>query len=127
MSNRVKIGNLAATVMKQLDEYSGLCSENMKEAVKKTAKTVKQDISANAPERYGHYKKSWATKNVKETQTALEITVHSRNRYQLAHLFEHGHALRNGGRSKAIPHIAPAEEKGVILLEKEIERSLRNG
>ena len=79
MSNRVKIGNLAATVMKQLDEYSGLCSANMKEAVKKTAKTVKQDISANAPERYGHYKKSWATKNVLESQTKLEITVHSRN------------------------------------------------
>ena len=125
MSNRVKIGNLAATVMKQLDEYSGLCSANMKEAVKKTAKTVKQDISANAPERYGHYKKSWDTKNVLESQTKLEITVHSRNRYQLAHLLEFGHALRNGGRSKAFPHIAPAEERGVKMLETEIERSLR--
>ena len=58
MSNRVKIGNLAAAVMKQLDEYSGLCTENMKEAVKKTAKTVKQDISENAPVRYGQYKKA---------------------------------------------------------------------
>jgi len=127
VSDKVSIGNLAATVMKQLNDYSDLCSDNMKDAVKKSAKLVKQEISSTAPIGTGAYAKSWATKNVKETQTALEITVHSRNRYQLAHLLEHGHALRNGGRSKAIPHIAPAEEKGVILLEKEIERSLRNG
>ena len=111
--------------MKQLDEYSGLCTENMKEAVKKTAKTVKQDISENAPERYGQYKKSWATKNVLESQTKLEITVHSRNRYQLAHLLEHGHAKRGGGRVSARPHIAAAEETGIKKLEEEIERSLK--
>ena len=127
MSNKVSIGNLAAAVMNQLNNYSNLCTENMKDAVKKSAKAVKQEISATAPVRTGAYAKSWATKNVKESQTALEITVHSKNRYQLAHLLEHGHALRNGGRSKAIPHIAPAEEKGVKLLEDEIERSLRNG
>ena len=127
MSNKVSIGNLAAAVMNQLNNYSNLCTENMKDAVKMSAKAVKQEISATAPVRTGAYAKSWATKNVKESQTALEITVHSKNRYQLAHLLEHGHALRNGGRSKAIPHIAPAEEKGVKLLEDEIERSLRNG
>lgn len=127
MADKVSVGNLAAAVMKQLNDYSDLCSDNMKDAVKKSAKAVKQEISATAPVGSGTYAKSWATKNVKETQTSLEITVHSRNRYQLAHLLEHGHALRNGGRSKAIPHIAPAEEKGVKLLEEEIERSLSNG
>ena len=55
------------------------------------------------------------------------MTVYSRNRYQLAHLLEHGHAKRNGGRTRAIPHIAPAETIGEEQLMKEIERMIKDG
>jgi len=75
----------------------------------------------------GTYSKSWAVKNTKETANALEVTVYSRNKYQLAHLLEHGHAKRNGGRVAGKSHIAPAEETGIRQLEAEIERGLRNG
>ena len=64
---------------------------------------------------------------IKETSTSLAVTVYSPSRYMLAHLLEHGHAKRNGGRTRAIPHIAPAEEAGVEQLEREIERGLRYG
>ena len=124
MSDRVKIDNLANAVMESLEDYADLATDDMKAAVKKSAKTVKSDIAANAPKRTGKYAKSWATKTTKETSTALELTVHSRNRYQIAHLLEHGHAKRGGGRVAAIPHIAPAEEKGAEELEREIRRAL---
>ena len=124
MSDRVKIENLANAVMESLEDYADLATDDMKAAVKKSAKTVKTDIAANAPKRTGKYAKSWATKTTKETSTALELTVHSRNRYQIAHLLEHGHAKRGGGRVAAIPHIAPAEEKGAEELEREIRRAL---
>ena len=42
----------------------------------------------------------------------------------LAHLLEHGHAKRGGGRVRAIPHIAPAEQTGIEELEKEIAKAL---
>lgn len=53
--------------------------------------------------------------------------MYSRNRYQLAHLLEHGHAKRGGGRVAARPHIALAEQSGIEQLEQEIERCIRNG
>lgn len=122
---KVKIGKLADAIMEGLEEYKDLATDEMKKSVKKSGKTVKQEIEKNAPKRTGKYKKSWAVKTTKEDANSIEVTVHSRNRYQLAHLLEFGHAKRGGGRVRAIPHIAPAEEVGVKELEDEIERTLR--
>jgi hypothetical protein len=110
--------------MQGLSEYAELTDKAMKKAVRKTATAVKNEIAANAPEKTGRYKKSWATKKVKENSHALEMTVHSKNRYQLTHLLEKGHALRNGGRARAFPHIAPAEEHGAEMLEDLIRKEL---
>ena len=96
----------------------------MKKAVRKSATQVKNEISANAPRDTGKYAKSWATKKTGENSHSLEMTVHSKNRYQLAHLLEKGHAKRGGGRVSGKPHIAPAEENGVQLLENLIEGAL---
>ena len=122
--SKTTVGNMAEAIMKELDEYSGLASDSVKTAVKAAAKTVKTEISANAPVRTGKYKKSWTTKTTDESSSSLHITVHSKNRYQIAHLLEHGHAKRNGGRVRAIPHIAPAEEIGVEQLERDIKSAL---
>ena len=127
MGTRITADQLAAAVMKELEEYADMTTDGVKNAVRKAAKTVKEGIEAGAPVRTGKYAKSWATKTTGENSHALEITVHSRNRYQLAHLLEHGHAKRGGGRVSARPHIAAAEAEGIEELEREIERSVRNG
>lgn len=118
------VDDLADLVMDGLREYSELADTAMKKAVRKTAASVRKEISENAPKRTGDYAKSWATKKVTENSHKLEITVHSKNRYQLAHLLEHGHAKRNGGRVNGKPHIAPAEENGADLLESLITKEL---
>lgn len=124
MSDRVRIDQLAAAVMEGLTEYADLATEDMKKAVKKAGATVRREIQANAPKDTGDYAKSWSVKNVRETANAMEVVVHSRNRYQLAHLLEFGHAKRGGGRVPGKAHIAPAEEKGVRELEREIQKAL---
>ena len=123
----IPVGNLADEVMKQLNEYAEVTTDGMKKAVNDAGKTVKKEIQANAPVQSGKYKKSWTVKKTAESATKLEVTVHSKNRYQLAHLLEHGHAKRGGGRVAGRSHIAPAEEAGIKELESEIERCLKNG
>lgn len=124
---KVSIDGMADAIMQSLNEYAETTSTGVKAAVRKTGNEVKKQISAGAPVRTGAYAKSWATKNTKENSHALEVTVYSKNRYQLAHLLEHGHAKRGGGRVAARPHIAAAEQAGIQMLQQEIERCVRNG
>ncbi len=90
------VDDLADLVMDGLREYSELADTAMKKAVRKTAASVKKEISENAPKDTGTYAKSWATKKTKENSHSLEMAVHSKNRYQIAHLLEKGHgAMRS--------------------------------
>ena len=125
MAERVSVDQMAQTIMDGLLEYADFATEDMKAAVKKAGNKAKSDVQAGAPVDRGKYKKSWAVKTTKENANALEITVHSKNRYQLAHLLEFGHAKRNGGRTRAFPHIAPAEAAAAELLEREVEAALK--
>lgn len=119
-----KIDNLAKEIMEGLKEYTDLATDDVKKAVRKVGNTVKKDIATTAPKDTGTYAKSWTVKKTKETSNSLEVTVHSKNRYQLAHLLEHGHAKRGGGRVAARPHIAKAEESAIETLENEITKAL---
>ena len=123
-SDRVRIDSLAASVMAGLTEYADLATDDLKKAVRKAGTTVRKEIEANAPKDKGTYAKSWSVKNTRETSNSLELTVYSKNRYQLAHLLEFGHAKRGGGRVAGKAHIAPAEEAAATTLEQEITKAL---
>ena len=123
-SDRVKIDGMAAAIMKGLEEYAEVATSDLKASVRKAGSNVRKDIQANAPKKTGAYSKSWSVKTTKETSNTLELTVYSPKKYQLAHLLEYGHATRGGGRTKAQPHIAPAEEAAISQLERDIKRSL---
>ena len=126
MSGRtVSVGQLASAVNDLLNEYSKTSADGVKKAVKKAGKTVKDEINGSAPVRTGRYAKSWTSKVTAESSQSLEVTVYSPSRYMLAHLLEHGHAKRGGGRVRAIPHIGPAEELGIEQLESDIKKALK--
>lgn len=124
MAGNVSINALADAIMDTLEEYADIAAEDVKQAVKDAGDVVKNDIRSHAPKDTGDYAKSWAVKKMKKTSSSLTVAVHSRNRYQLAHLLEFGHARRGGGRVAARPHIASAEQKGMEYLEEEIRKAL---
>ena len=121
---RVSVDGMAEAIAQSMEEYADLSNEVMKRSVAQVSRSVKKDIQANAPVRTGKYKKSWAAKKVQENANSLTMVIHSRDRYQIAHLLEHGHARRNGDRVAAIPHIAPAEQRGAEELMEKMERGL---
>lgn len=125
MSRTVNIDELASAINEGLEEYANLAAQDVKAAVKKSAKAVKDQINGSAPVRSGRYAKSWKVKTTSESSQSLEQTVYSPNRYMLSHLLEKGHAKRGGGRVRAIPHIAPAEAMGIEMLEDLIGKALK--
>ena len=125
MGRTIQIDELADVINEGLKEYADLATEDLKAAVRKSAKAVKDQINGSAPVRTGRYAKSWKVKTTAENANGLEQTVYSPNRYMLSHLLEKGHAKRGGGRVRAIPHIAPAEEMGIEMFEGLIEKALK--
>ena len=125
MQTKVKPDGMADAIMEELSKYSKMAADDMKKAINEAGKTARKEIEKNAPKRTGKYKRSWRIKKMKETSDSLEITVHSKDRYQIAHLLENGHAKRNGGRVMGQPHIKGAEETAEKQLMDDIERALQ--
>lgn len=124
---KVTVDRMADAVMEGLEEYNQLAADTVKKAVKRAGTTVRKEIESTAPQNTGKYAKSWRSRTTAESASSIHVTVYSPSRYMLAHLLEHGHALRNGGRTRAFPHIAPAEEAGDKQLEADIIRGLKDG
>lgn len=124
---QIKIDKLSDVIMKELSDYSSMTNEKIKEMITDVSKETKKTIAANAPKRSGKYAKSWAVKKVRETSNTLHVVVHSKNKYQLTHLLEFGHAKRNGGRVSARPHIESAEKQMIEQFESKVKEVLENG
>lgn len=122
----MKISELTKEIEKELTLQMETSTQVVKSSIKEVASEVQDEIQANAPVgASGKYAKSWRTNVTEETPTSITYTVHATKKgYPLAHLLEFGHAKRGGGRTRAIQHIKPAEDKAGQLLEERIWRGL---
>lgn len=122
---KVSVDEMAEAVMELMSDIRDVGADELKKAVKKAGKDIKDDINASAPVRTGRYARSWRQSVTQEDSTSILVTVYSPSRYMLAHLLEHGHAKRGGGRVRAFPHIEPAEIRAMDALEEELARSIK--
>lgn len=70
------------------------------------------------------YCKGWRLKKDKLGKNRYTIKVHNKTDYQLTHLLEFGHATRNGGRTKAQPHIRKVEQEYSQKFEQKLRTDI---
>lgn len=117
-----KTESVTAQVKELLEQYN----ENFAKMVQATSKEVANEVCADLKQTSaamfgnGSYAKGWTV-----TKKDGGYIVHNKTDYQLTHLLENGHVIRNKygeyGRKEGVIHIKPAEQKGIVRFEEAIE------
>ena len=113
--------DIASEITKALSEYTSEVEEKLDEIKSDVADETVNMLKVNSPTgRRGKYAKGWRKK-----KDGTSYVIHNATNAGLTHLTEKGHAKRNGGRTKAQPHISTAEEMAIKKFENKIERVIR--
>lgn len=110
--------DIASQIADALAEYSEEVNQKLEHAKSLVADETVAYLKDNSPVgRRGKYAKGWRKK-----KDGTSYVVHNATDYRLTHLLEKGHAKRNGGRTKAEPHISDAERLAIERMGVEIQR-----
>lgn len=109
-----------------LDEYSEDIQDAITLEAQNVAKKAQNELRNTSPKRTGKYRKGWRV-STEKGRGFVECIVHNATDYQLTHLLEKPHALRNGGVSTPKVHIKPVEEAAVKEYESNVAKIIKNG
>lgn len=129
MSSSIKPENLSKEIMNYLENYVEDIEEDVRETADKTSKEAVKELKQTSPKRAGKtrknpYWKGWTKRKNSKSKRRYVVDIYNKTNYQLTHLLEFGHATKNGGRTKAQPHIKKVEEKYNKQYEKEIKDAI---
>ncbi len=126
----VKVDNLAAAIMEDLQNLNTNTEKSVKQAVEEVAKETKNVIDDHITfnEITGDYKKSMAIKKTYESESSVTYKWYVKKpHYRLTHLLENGHATRKADkRAQAFPHIIYGDEYAREQLPKRIKEAIEN-
>ncbi len=127
MSKKCTVDNLGDVIAKELQLYCADTQIMVAGAVDKRADELVKALKADSPKKSGDYAKDWTSKVETNNFSYYKRRIHNKKHYRLTHLLEKGHALRQGGRTKAVPHIGPDSERIQAEFVKDVEYAIRNG
>ena len=125
MAKRTPIDKFGAAVEEILREYGQDVAGGVREATIKVTKEAVKAVRAESKAKFkgtGKYAKGW-TSTMQTGHLSTQGTVYNKV-YQLPHLLEKGHAMRNGGRVQGRPHISTVEDAVIEKFEKMVERTV---
>ncbi|MBR2550562.1 MAG: HK97 gp10 family phage protein [Clostridiales bacterium] len=129
---KCSVDELSNVILEYLAEYADVTEEACKDGVLTTAEEAVKELRSAHPAgsgKYGSwdkYDKGWTKRasTMKTKEKGVLAVVYNKDHYRLTHLLEKGHALINGGRTQAFPHIAPVEQKCEDNLIKNIKKNI---
>lgn len=120
----IDIDDLASTVEEELELYEKNVMEVINEGAKKTAKKASSKLKVVSPKKTQKYARSWRYKLDSFSFGEASYAVYNSTKPGLTHLLEFGHANRNGGRTKAYPHIKQVYDEAKREFEEIVWRAL---
>ena len=125
---KTSIDGLDAVVAQALTSYTREMQDGINQAAKKAGQDAVKRLKAGGTYKGGEasgYNAGWRVK-VTEGIAGIDVVIHNAKAPGLTHLLEKGHAMPQGGRSRAFPHIAPAEQEAVEQFRREVERVIKD-
>lgn len=120
--------SVSAQLGQILDEYDVKLKRATNNSMDVVAKEAVSKLKNTSPKKTGDYARGWGVHRERGSGGINTVTVRNKTDYQLTHLLENGHVIRNKkgeyGRTNGIKHIAPVEEWAISELPAEIEREL---
>lgn len=116
----IRVDELDQRIADVLDKYRGMVRDGVEDEMEGAAVIAMRIVRDKSPTRTGKYKKGWKLyrEKAKFKGQLQTLTVYNKTQYRLIHLLEFGHQTAKGTRTKAYPHVQPAEdaaEKALIV------------
>lgn len=116
--------DLQVKIKALLADYAEDAEDAINAVIPKVAKEAAKRLRKTSPKDDGEYAKGWKAKTEK-TRLGVTGIVYNKDYPGLVHLLEFGHAKRNGGRTRAFPHVEPVNEWAEEEAIRQIEEALR--
>lgn len=118
----ISTDNFADAINDELKLFEKSVLKRVNESAQKAAKEAVKNLKQNSPKRSGKYASSWKSKKEMQSLGEEVYTVYNKDHYRLTHLLENGHInKKTGTRTKAVSHIAPAEQAAADEFLKGLE------
>lgn len=132
MNDLISPEDLVSAMVEAAETYTNEIRETVEEGIEQIADETLKEVKSLSPIyegsnkklHKGRYRSGWTT-SVERSRGKVQITVHN-NKYQLVHLLELGHCLKDGtgrvcGNVSAFPHVEIAEKHAEEKINKLLE------
>lgn len=129
MAKTIKLEGLGAAIEQELTIYHQDVNEATDAASAQAVKDLVKKTKATAPVgARGSFKKNISSKLLRKNRNGSTYVWYVKGSdYRLTHLLVHGHATKNGGRTKGDPFLQNAVDQVLPEYEKAIKEALQNG